>query len=146
MWGFQTKLSTTVKQTADVTEASSTNPVNITGMSVALPRAGVYQIQAVFPYTANATSKTMGIGFAFSGTTATLDCWALLDQPGGVVAGTQISTMGTMGAATGRTSTSGRIVVMGTVTVTTAGTLTAQFSRSAGSTTQRDGVMTIREG
>lgn len=147
LYSLSSKLNRTVAQSADVTEASVTTPVDIPGLSVVLPRAGTYHVTAVLPWTAgDATSRTMGVGLAYSGST-TFVSGAI---PGGT--GTSPSmglagqtTMGTLGAITSQSGTVGRLMVFYTVVVSTSGTLKFQFSRSAASITHTSGVMTVRE-
>lgn len=137
-----TKLNRTVRQTADVTEAVSTNPVDIPGLSVDLPRAGTYHVTGVFPYTAaDGTSRTMGVGLTFSGSTTLLTGQFGID----VSAPNVQSASGTLASRTSQTGTAGRWWCQVVVVVSTGGTLKMQFSRSAASITHTSGVMTVRE-
>lgn len=137
-----TKLDLTVRQSADVTEAVSTNPVDIPGLSVVLPRAGTYHVTAVCPWTAaDGTSRTMGVGVAYSGSTTLLSGWFQMNAS----TSTPQVTSGTLVTIASQSATSGRFSCQLTITVSTGGTLKMQFSRSAASITHTSGVMTVRE-
>lgn len=146
MFWSRTKLDVVVSQSADLADPGATTNTDVPGLTVELPRAGLYHINAMLPYTAAATSKTMGVGVVFSGSATSVDAWAIIDQPGGVIQGAQQSVVGTLGTATGRTSTAGRIQFLGVIKVPTAGTLKMQISRSAGTVVFVSGIMVVREG
>jgi hypothetical protein len=145
-----TKLNVTVAQSADVTEASVTTPVDITGLTVDLPRAGTYFVMAVLPATAtDGTSRTAGFGVSFSGSTTLLSLTGVYDSTtataGSAVGSRTQTTSGTLGSFAARTDTAWRWIVTGVIKVSTPGTLKMQFSRSAASITHTTGVMTVRE-
>lgn len=148
LYALSSRLFRTVSQTADVTEAASSSAIDIPGLSIVLPRPGTYWFEAVTPWTAlDATSRTMGIGVAFSGSVTQLSAWPFWGTPGGVTAfGPLQSTAGTLTTRVSQTGTLNTWVFNGMIKVSTAGTLKMQFSRSAASITHLNGVLTVSEG
>lgn len=134
-----TKLNLTVKQSADVTEASVTTPVDVPGLSVYLPRAGTYHVFASLPATAaDATSRTIGFGGAYSGTATFLNAGpSILSRQ---------TAAGTLLSLANQTWTTAGMLWEGVIVVSTPGTLKMQFSRSAASITIKNGVFTVIEG
>lgn len=140
-WG-RSGFSRLVKQTADVTEASSTGNVDIPGLTMSLPRAGTYIIMAELPYTAlDATSRNHGIGVTFSGTTTSLS----IRVRGVGSANARQTASGTLGSVASQAQTADMMSCDGTITVSTPGTLKMSFSRSAASITHTSGTLSVRE-
>jgi hypothetical protein len=133
-----TKLNRAVKQTADVTEGTSTNPVDVPGMSLYIPRAGTYYIFITCPFSClDATARNHGSGLSYTGTTTSMSIGSgpTLRQ----------TTMGTLPVVTGETVQSSAHSVFGRIVVSTPGTLKWSFSRSANTITHTDGIMFVSE-
>ena len=142
---FVGRVRRTKLQTADNADPGGTGATDITGLSVNLPRAGVYQFHVEIPWSADATNKTIGVGVAYSGTTTRLAAHAFLGTPGGVVNQTAHNTPGTLVTRAGITSTSERFSITGSIKVSTSGDLKVQFSRSAGTMTISGASLDVKE-
>ncbi len=62
----------TLPQSSQLNDPGATSAQDVPGLTLALPRAGLYHITGFLPWTADSTSKNMSVGLVYSGTTTSL--------------------------------------------------------------------------
>lgn len=129
------KFSAVIGPSSAVSDPGDTANHDVTGLTVALPRAGTYVFNFLVFGTATVNPTTVGFGVAFSGTTTTLaaETSITISTGGSSVSGlVQIvsDTLPTTAISTAAGTLKG-MSVRGTITVSTAGTLAVRFNRSA---------------
>lgn len=115
--------------TANFSKTSDTTVANVTGLSHTLVAGGVYQMRANLYMSCNASG---GAKAGFAGTctaTSVVFTGFFSASTGGLVIGGGLRT--TLDNALGSTTALTNAILMGTITVANAGTLTVQFAQNA---------------
>lgn len=129
------KFSAVIGPNSAVSDPGDTANHDVTGATVALPRAGTYWFTFLVFGTATVNPTTVGFGVAFSGTTTTLaaETSITVASGGSAVSGlvqTVSDTLPTTAISTAAGSSKG-LSARGTITVSTAGTLAVRFNRAS---------------
>lgn len=120
------KFSAVVGPNTAVSDPGDTANHDVTGLTVALPRAGTYYYDFIVQSTVTVNPTTIGLGIAYSGTVTSLVGSIVLSGFGAVQ-----STSDSLPTQAQSLTTLRSQKVLGTITVSTAGTLAVRFNRAS---------------